>query len=524
MTRSPLFIFLAMILISMFVPSCMRYEENIPEPKPSPGNVLHIDVPTPLVGFSPFNEEAGSCFVFPFLHGYLFLPDEYGELRPMLAASWSYDFRNLTWAINLRKDVRFHNGKTVIGDDVVYSMQERLRNVRPQLYQVIEKINSLSDVVIHIILKKDDPDFLSKVWDTEIVPRPTDSTEDHKEHPIGSGPFKFKSRDGEEKVELTANDYFYKGRPSLDGVVIHYEADSEKSWARLINGTTDIAFRICPNDYNVLEKHKELFYLNSHILLYYTILLYNIYNPIFDDPNVRLALALAIDKEAIIKEVFKGFAKISSGPVSHVSSIHSGNIEPTPYNPEKALKLLLEAGWSYDERSKYLKKDGRYFEFSILTFSRDMIMRRVADYLQLYFNDIGIMAHLSSLPIDEAQKRYIRNTEFQAVLTELRSCIQTPEALMDLWSSIGPGKSAAGCFEDPRLTRVLAEAVNESDPEKKQELIGKAEAIIVSLQPGTFLFHRMSLDVMSRRIHFPYPFSIKYEDLCRLPYASIQPR
>jgi len=522
--KHPSFKIMALLLIAGTMLSCERTGENIDGPDLTIGNVLRLDIPAPFTSLDPTREESGSVLVFSFLYDSLFSMNEEGELVPELATSFHYDPQDLAWTIYLRNGPRFHNGKPVKVSDVTYSLHERLKNLRPELYQSIERIAPLTDGAVRIVLKKDDPEFLSKVYHTEIIPEPVAGAVDYYSHPIGSGPFMFEYRSGEGEVSLVANQDYYKGRPPLDRITFHYEADSEKSWARLITGSTDAAFGIHPVDNDMLSDHQDLFYLNAHTHPLYAILLYNMHASILSSSNIRLALSFAIDKETIIEDVLKGYGQIAAGPIALTSPYHNQDLKPVPYDPQQGIRLLVQAGWAYDEKGKYLRKDGAPFELTILHAEKDRIMKGVAEYLQLYLNDIGIKAHIVPLPIDEINRRYVRNTEFQAVLTEMDGGTNSPGFLKRQWSPSWPGRSAAGGFEYRDLTKILTEAERESRPERVKDLLQEAEGLIISLQPGTFLFHRTTLDVISRRIDFPYPFSLSPTDIYRLRFASVRNR
>jgi peptide/nickel transport system substrate-binding protein len=98
-----------------------------------------------------------------------------------------------------------------------------------------------------------------------------------------------------------------------------------------------------------------------------------------------------------------------------------------PFEPKEAIVLLKEAGWSYDKKGRYLYKEGRPFEFTLLVFKESQIGKKVALYIQLCLNELGIQVRLQGLAFENLKRTYIRNTEFQAVLTELDGAYRNPE-------------------------------------------------------------------------------------------------
>lgn len=523
--RNPIPFIVLLITLSSFLFSCgEKGEKSLAVISPEPGNILRIDVPVPLGPLGPAepeNRRAGADFAFPLLYSYIAIKDGEGNLKPDLASSWSYDPIRFAWTIHLRNNARFHNGKPVLASDVIFSLREHLKRGRPHLYQLVKSMDQPSDDSIRIDLKEDAPWFLWKIcFNVEISPGPGNGDPIPDNHPIGSGPFKFDRREGHEEINLVANEDYYGGKPSLDRIVFHYEPDKEKIWARLLAGETDIGTGINPIDYEMIKMHENLFYFGTRTKTLYAILLYNTRDTLFCSSDVRMALSLGIDKNAIIREVLRNYGKISTGPLVPDSPDHNPDVKPVPYDPAQGVELLKKAGWSYGEDG-YLQKEGNRFEFDILYPEKDGLFRQVAEHLKLYLNDMGIRTHLIPLPSDELVRRYYMNTEFQAVITEIFG--QDLQSLTSsLWFPQEGEPSAIGCFEDSHVTRTLSEAKREEDPERRKKLFHEAEARIASLQPGTFLFHRINIDVMSKRIELPYPFSMEYSGICSLRFAVVR--
>jgi len=522
--RKVINIILLGILLAVFTVCCGKVDDTFDQKELSRGSVLRYDVNNSFTSLNPATVEAsGSNHIFPLLYSYLFVPDSSGKLRPELAAKWSFDSQKLQWTIHLRKDALLHNNKPVTSKDVKYSYETWIKNFRPDLHLVINRISLLSDTALCIRLKKEDPLILEKIWDFEIFPYPDDGEIDYYNHPIGSGPFKFKERHTNKEIHLEANANYYNGRPSLDKIIFYYQPDKEKAWTRLLAGETDIAQEITPKNYAMIEQYKYRFYFDHYLLNYYTILLYNTYDPIFFDPKVRLALTLAIDRKHIVKDILNGYGKVANGPMGVNSPYHNSEVKPVDFDPQKAVALLKEGGWSHDGTSRLLYKAGKPFEFTIFVFKESQIEKKVARYIQLCLNDLGIKIHLKALAFEELKKKYFGNTEFQVVLTEFGGAYRNPEDLKDYWTGTN-GKAIAGCFEHPEVTRLIKEALEEKDQEKQKELFHKVDALITSLQPGTFLFQKTAIDAMSKRFSLPSPFSLTYEGIHRLRHAALRHR
>jgi peptide/nickel transport system substrate-binding protein len=509
----------------VFLPACERPDSSSVKQRPLNENVLRYDVAAPFTSLDPTQVElSGSNHIFPLLYSYLFVPNSNGKLEPDLARTWTYDPKTFTWTIYLREDARFHNKQPVTSRDAKHSLEAVFKNIRPSLFLSVEQISLLSDIAMSISLKKNDPSFLQKIWDFEIVPGPNQPEVDYYNHPIGSGPFRFRDRKGEQEVVLVANEDYFDGRPSLDKVVFYFQPDKEKAWTRLLSGETDIAQEISPKNYEIMHQYETKYYFDLYPLPWYTIFLYNTSDPLFSDPRVRRALSHVFDRTYIVRNILRGLGKAAVGPMGADSPFHNPAVKAAAYAPKKGLRVLKEAGWSHGNGGHYLTKGEKPFEFTLFVFQESQIEKKVAQYLQLCLNDVGIKAHLQSLPFSELKKRYGRNKAFQAVLTEFYGAYVDPECLRSLWTPDLFKRSEAGSFEDPDVTRLISEALDETDPVRQKELFYDIDALITSLQPGTFLFHKTAIDVMSKRFNMPFPFSLTHEGIWRLRHASLDPQ
>jgi peptide/nickel transport system substrate-binding protein len=201
-------------------------------------------------------------------------------------------------------------------------------------------------------------------FDIEIIPFPEALSAEFDSHPIGSGIFQFKTRENQ-KIILEANSQYFYGKPLIDKVIFYCEPDKEKTWKRLLDDKTDMAYEITPRNYQIMKYSKARFYFRHYTLPFYSILLYTTYDPLFKSPRVRQALTRAINRKQIIQDILSGYGKLAISPLSLSSPYHDPGLKPLPYDPEKALLLLKEDGWSLNRKTGYLEKDGNPFEFTL---------------------------------------------------------------------------------------------------------------------------------------------------------------
>lgn len=513
------------IIVSLFLYACdSDMQSHTGSSAFNRDNVLRYDVQAPFGTLAPFNTGAsGSMHVFPFLYSYLFIPDEEGNLKPDLAIRWDFNPERLAWTIELREDARFHDGKPVTARDIKYSVDSVVKK-SVQLRDSIAGVFCMSGTKVRIDLKKKDPLFLQSLWRVDICPAHGGSAVDYYNRPIGSGPFVFQSRQDDEQVILKANDDYYAGRPSLDGIVFSYQPDREKTWTRLLRGETDIATEISPLNYKMTKQVEDLFYFDQRILGYCSVLLYNTHDPLFSDPRVRMALTHAIDRQFIVEEILKGFGTVAKGPLGVRSEFCDPEARPVVYDPEKALNLLNSAGWSHAQDGRLVFSDDRPFTFTLLIFKESQVEKTVARYIQLCLDEIGIRMRVKTVPFHELLNAYYRGAAFQAVLTEFATGEGDLTLLRNVWLPPISSCSMVGFFHDPECTRLLTEALQARQPERRRFLVQAFDARIVSLQPCTFLFQKLAINVMSKRFRLSDPFSMNYRGICCLKNASLEAR
>ncbi len=510
-------------MLMLLMASCDGPAQNAPDTEIKIGNTLRYDVNAQLGTLEPLGDiTGGATHIFPLLYSYLFVPDAEGNLKSDLATEWRYNRDDLTWTFRLNPDARFHNGEVVTSADVKYSLGQFFTKYPRDLSDTIDRIEPVSDTVIRIRLKKHTPDLPIKIWDYEVFPKPGKEKMDWINGPIGSGPFRFHARKGHKEVTLEANPSYHGGRPAIDRVVFYYGPEKETSWTRLLRGETDIIREIVPWNYEIMGNIADKFHFDRYPLRAYSILLYNTKASLFADDRVRWALTHAIDREYMVTHILGGFGEVANGSMGVGSPFHNPEVVPLPYDPEKSLALFHEAGWSRNTPDGLLTRNGRSFEFTIDHVAGNMLERRVANYIKLNLAEVGIKTHLNPVTHEVLMKMLHQGDAYQAVLIELQGVYRMPEKIGGIWVNAPEKETGGQAFNHPEVSVLGEKVLSQSDPEQQKVLLHRLDALICDLQPGSFLFHKTAIDVMSRRITPIQPFSLTYEGIYRLQYATIQ--
>jgi len=273
--------------------------------------------------------------------------DDHGKACPELAESWEAKADATEWLINLRQGVQFHHGKELDASDVIYSLnlhrgdsnsggRYALSNVKD-----IKKTNSHQ---IRITLNEPNADMQYALSDYHLMIVP-DGWNDWL-NPVGTGAFSLDKFEPGKGASGTLNpNYWKEGRGHLAGYEVTTINDFEERLDALKSGRIDMMNRVDRSVINDIEALPELDIVRSAGGQHFTLpMLCD--RPPFDNPHLRAALKLAIDREAIVENVLHGNGRVGNDhPVPHYDTFFNSELPIRPYDPDKAKYYLNKAGF-----------------------------------------------------------------------------------------------------------------------------------------------------------------------------------
>jgi len=302
------------------------------------------------------------------LHDAMVKPMPDNLMAPCLAQSWSASEDGLSYEFVLRQGVKFHNGEPVTAEDVKFSF-ERYRGAAHELMQEqVAAIETPDPQHVHFKLKKPWPDFLTfystasgSGW---IVPKKyveQVGDDGFKRAPIGAGPYKFASFTPGVELVLEAFEGYWRKTPAVKRLVMKVIPDEATRLAALKRGEADIAYSIRGELAEELE-HTPGLSLKPVVLqapnwLYFP----EQWDPKspWHDQRVRQAVNFAIDRDGMSKALFGGYCKITDSIIPYTFEYYWQPPEAV-YDPEKAKKLLAEAGYANGFDAGFLYCDSSY--------------------------------------------------------------------------------------------------------------------------------------------------------------------
>lgn len=307
------------------------------------GGTIVVGIQQEPVHFNPYlAQAAGDREILFNVYEGLYKSDAAGTMRPALALSYTMSADAMLYTFTLRPNVRFHDGRVLTAEDVVYSFSLAMApgSIVTGLGN-IERVTAPDAQTVEIRLLAPDVELLPFMG-CPIVPAGTDDLDNH---PVGTGPFRFSSYEIGQKVTLTRyEDYWLSGRPYVDRVDFRVLTDPDAAFLELKSGAIDIF------PYLSFERADEIsarFEAREDIKNMVQLLALNNARPPFDDVRVRRALSLAIDRQGVLDLTNEGHgARLISGLSPAMGDYYNTALDAR-FEPDldAARQLLTEAGY-----------------------------------------------------------------------------------------------------------------------------------------------------------------------------------
>ena len=473
-------------------------------------------VTTPIVGdpiFNPWhpNAYAESNLVNRVIFSGLTKPGKDQAPAPSLATEWSASEDGLVWTFKLQEGVKWHDGKPFTAEDVAFTFNEIVLNKSmgsngASNYKAVEKVEVKDELTVEFHLKNPWaalPAYLG--FNSEILPKhmfkgkdPWTNTSFNKEKPVGTGPFKVGTYISGQSVELVPNEDFFGGKPHLDKLVYKILAEKNTHVAQALSNELDIFVLEDKASIKRIEQSNNLKVMPSDATKYFWISL-NQENEMFTDVKVRQAFMHAIDRQAIIDSVLKGYGKIADASVTpNLSKYYTDKVTRYEFDPEKAKKLFEEAGWKDTDGDGILDKDGKPFKFDFeVGIQGDL--EPIAQMVQQYLKDVGLDVKLSTLEWNAMIQKNIIERDFDMILNWW-AYPSDPDVFAQYHSSnAGKGNNIPG-VKDPKLDELLVKGQETSDPDERAEVYNEMQQYMSDTLPYLYLWYPQEIQVRNNRL------------------------
>ena len=411
---------------------------------------------------------------------------------PALAHAWETSKDGLTWTWHIRKDVTFHNGRQMTGADVKANL-ERVLNprtgavIRGEL-SIIDKIELLDDFTLRTTLKDKYyplPAMLTNRWVPIIDPQSLDSI---KQHPIATGPFKFVSWKRLHTTVMARHDTYWEkdadgnALPYLDEIIGKPLADDTVRLTALRTGEVDMIDAASYRDQARFSEWTDTFDTYQIKALGTIWYYFNAQRPPFDDVRVRRAVAMAVDKQEIMRKTLFGHGEIMDQFYTEASPWRLPGVSSWEHNPDEARRLLKEAGVRPGTR------------LTMITFNRYNYIKEGAQILQQNLRQIGFMVNLKIL--DWGQLTAARKSREWDILGLGSAYRMDPHEyyFKELSSESPASKQTYGGWVNADYDKLIAAARRTEHKAERVQLYAEAEKLIHAEAPKvrTISAHNLS--------------------------------
>lgn len=460
-----------------------------------------------IVGFSQeptvFNPHMLHIEVDEGIHFSLFDPlfaiDPEGKFIPALAVevpsveNGGISADGLSWKVKLRDDVKWHDGTPFTAEDVKFTLELMVdpdfRSWRKTGHELVRELTVVSPTEITWKMDKPFAPYPSILASTFIVPKHALGAEKDKNTapfnnaPIGTGPFKWVERVAGDHITLEANaDYFGDG-PYLERIIYKYIPDLTVLYTQFKTGDIDVAGLqwITPDHY---EEAKALDGKTVLVVPGSTVesVTFNMEKPQFKELAVRQALYLALDKATIIDALYYGLPSPTESYMPQQSFYANPDLPKHEYDPEKAKKVLDDAGW-VPGSDGIRAKDGVKLSFSNSTTAGNHIREQVQQFMQQSFKDIGVEMTISNLPPAVMWGEYWMKSQFDSVVVGLDFLTGADPDTSDYFKSTSIGaKGGAGQntwqYSNPEVDKLLDQGGQIFVPDERKAIYLKIQDIM----------------------------------------------
>lgn len=515
----------------LFILACGCTER---EPKPAPllhrvagppaygdtlivGAIGEASTLIPLLASDSVSHEVASL-----IYSSLVRYDKNLKLEGELAERWDVSPDGLTITFHLRRGVKWHDGHEFTSRDVMYTYRVTIDPKTPTAYaedfKQVKQATAPDPYTFRVTYDKPFAPALES-WAVSILPahllEGTDITKSPlSRKPVGTGPYRFKEWTAGQKIELESFHDYFEGRPYIDRYVYRFIPDTSTMYMELKAGGIDM-MALTPVQYQRQTTSADFlarFTKYRYPASVYTYLGYNLRHPLFRDKRVRQAITLAISKDEIVQGVLLGMGQVAHGPYKPGTWAYNPTVKDLEYDPQRASRLLAEVGWSTRNQDGILTRNGKPFQFTILTNQGNDQRLKTALIIQQRLKAVGIDVKIRVVEWASFLKNFIDKGDFEAIVMGW-TIPQDPD-LFDVWhsSKTGPKELNFIGFKNAEVDRLIMEGRGTFDLERRKRCYWRIQEILAEEQPYTFLYVPDALPVVNARFHGiePAPAGITY--------------
>lgn len=413
-----------------------------------------------------------------------------GELQPLLATSLPSRVDDTTWRFELREGIEFTNGEPMNAAAVVHTIERVIGEEFAS--QLLNRINTIvgatavDEFTVDVETDGLDPVLPARMHLIPIVP-PVQSQESSflRDEPVGTGPYVLESlSQGGDTATLVTNPDYWGEQPHVQEMTIRIIDDVQTQFAALEAGEVDLITTVAPDLAASLPEEQ----VTAVEGVENPVVVFNALEGITADADVRRALNLAVDKDALANEIFAGFAEVSQCQIgSPFSAGFNDELEAYPYDPDQAEVLIEDAG-VVGQPIELTTVLGHYPK-----------AQEVTEAVGSYWEAIGLEPEIRVIRFEDLASTLQMKADRPAAMY-----LSTSDDLMDAAQTARwiQSDAALSSFSSPEADALFEEALVEPEEQQRVELLQEAQA--VACEEAAFLNLLVPLDVYAHDEDLPF--------------------
>jgi peptide/nickel transport system substrate-binding protein len=430
--------------------------------------------------------------------------------EPRLAGSWTWAPDSLSIAFHLDPKARWHDGRRVDAADVQFTYEIYTDpNLASSAGSQLDNLDSVtvrdSLSAVFWFARRSPLQFFDATNQMQIIPRhvygaiPRDSLRMRASdiEPVGSGRYRFVSWNKGSSIELASDTSNYRGRANIHRLIWRITPSPIAASTMLFAGEGDIYDVMRPENVKEAEGRRDVRILSAPGLAY-VFMQFNFRNPIFASREMRRALSMAVDRVAMVRNVFDSLALPGIGPTVRAYPSTDPALRQIPYDPQQSMATLDSLGWRMGSDG-IRARNGKRLTFSILTPASSLHRHRMAILVQEQLRKVGIHATIDEPDYATFSTR-LSSREFDAALGSLHLGA-SPAAVKETWTSPAArtGGLNYGFYMNPRFDALVDSATSSLDRAASNRFYSAAYQLAIDDAPAIWLYEpRLMVGVHSR--------------------------
>ena len=423
--------------------------------------------------------------------------DDQLRVVPRLAARLDHP-DPLTYIVELRRGVRFHDGHELTAADVTYTfncfLDPGFVSARKGAFSSLASVTARDRYTVVFTLKQPFVSFPSSLV-VPIVPDAAGAT--LQDQPIGTGPYRFVRYVVDDRVELEPFGDYFGGSPANGGVILRIIPDEVMRGLELEKGTIDLVVNdIGPDIAHRLRENRRLSLITAAGVDYQYLGL-NLRDPMLKDVRVRQALALAVDKTAIVKYLRRGLATPAVGLLPPSSWAFSGDVMTFDHDPVKARALLDEAGYADPDGTGPRPRFSLTLKVSNIEFNRLQ-----SAVIQEGFREIGVALNIRLYEFATLYADVVKGSFQMYGLQWAGGALADPDILRLVFhsSQTPPTGFNRGFFHDEQVDALLDRIAGTTDEARRRDLLAQVQRRIAEQVPYISLWTKTNFVLAQRSL------------------------